>query len=385
MKIRIAAIGAALVAASFVAQPALAADPKLPQTLAWSAYDVGSGGYNQAVAIGAAFKNKYGVNLRVIPGKNDVSRLLPLTTGKLDFVANGAGSYMAQEGLYEFGAKEWGPLPLRILMTNIARQAAAMIVAGDAGIRTPADLKGKRISWVIGGPALNQNVAAVLAFAGLTWDDVQKVEFGGYAASLDAIVNNQSDAGYSVSVAGKAYALEKSPRGIAYLHMPASDTEGWKRMQAIAPFMIPMTATDGAGLSQENPVETNSYPYPILHTLADRNADEVHAIMQAMVDAYPLYKDNAPGNYGWALERQNLEWVIPYHEGAIRYYKEKGVWTEAHQKHNDALIRRQDVLAEAWKKVKAQNLDGDAHMAAWQKARADALRGAGMSVVLEDW
>ncbi|MBE0594943.1 MAG: TAXI family TRAP transporter solute-binding subunit [Gemmatimonadales bacterium] len=385
MKKRFAAIGATLAVVTLVAQPALAADPKLPDTLAWSAYDVGSGGYNQAVAIGAALKNKYGTNLRIIPGKNDVSRLLPLTTGKLDFVANGAGSYMAQEGMYEFGAKEWGPLPLRILMTNVASHAAAMIIAADAGIKTPADLKGKRISWVVGGPALNQNVAAVLAFAGLTWDDVQKVEFGGYAASLDAIINNQSDAAYSVSVAGKAYALEKSPRGLNYLYMPASDTEGWKRTKAIAPFMIPMKATDGAGLSKEKPVETNSYPYPILHTLDDRNSDIVYTMMQAMDGAFEQYRDSAPGNYGWALDRQILDWVLPYHEGAIKYYKEKGMWTDAHQQHNDALIKRQEVLAAAWKSVVSQNLDEKAHMAAWQKARANALRGAGLSVVLEDW
>ena len=85
---RLAVVGATL-AAALALQPAHAADPKLPDTMAWSAYDVGSGGYNQAVAIGSALKNKYGVNLRVIPGKNDVSRMLPLKTKKLDFVANG--------------------------------------------------------------------------------------------------------------------------------------------------------------------------------------------------------------------------------------------------------------------------------------------------------
>ena len=175
MKFRLAAIGATLAAASLIAQPALAADPKLPETMAWSAYDVGSGGYNQAVAIGSALKNKYGVNLRVIPGKNDVSRMLPLKTNRLDFVANGVGSYMAQEGLYEFGGKEWGPLPVRLLMTNISNQTLAMITAKDTGVKTVADIKGKRVSWVIGAPALNQNLTAIMAFAGLTWDDVEKV------------------------------------------------------------------------------------------------------------------------------------------------------------------------------------------------------------------
>src|SRR5690606_87402 len=122
-----------------------------------------------------------------------------------------------------------------------------------------------------------------------------------------------------------------------------------------------------------------------LHTMADRKAEDVYAMMRAMDEAYPQYKDNAPGNYGWALDRQNLEWVIPYHEGAIKYFKDKGVWKDAHQKHNDALVKRQQVLADAWKAVLAQNLDDDAHMKAWQKARATALRDAGMDAVLDDW
>ena len=50
----------------------------LPRQMAWTAYNLGSTGYNQAVGIGAMLREKYGVTLRVIPGQNDVSRLLPL-------------------------------------------------------------------------------------------------------------------------------------------------------------------------------------------------------------------------------------------------------------------------------------------------------------------
>src|SRR5690606_9537299 len=144
---------------------------------------------------------------------------------------------------------------------------------------------------VIGAPALNQNITAVLAFAGLTWDDVQKVEFGGYGASLDAIVNNQSDAGFSVSVSGKASALEKSPRGIAYPLMPASDKEGWKRVPAFGACFVRAMAADGAGIVKDERIGTSVYPYPILTTMADRKVDDVHAMMQAMDETYSMYKD----------------------------------------------------------------------------------------------
>lgn len=385
MKLQSAALGTLIAAGTLVTRLAFAASPALPSTMAWSTFDVGSSGYSQAVAIGSALKNRYGINLRVIPGKNDVSRILPLTTGRLDFVVNAMGSYLAQEGAYEFGNSNWGPMPVRLLLAAMSEQAVPMVIAADSGARTMADLKGKRVSWIIGGPATNRNVEAMLAFAGLTWNDVEKVEFGGYGAALDGVLNNQSDAAFSISTAGKVYAIEKSPRGLVYPPMPASDTEGWARVRAIAPYFVPVRATDGAGLSKDKPVESSAFPYPILHTLADRSADLVYAMMQAVDETYPAYREAAPGVYAWALDRQNLAWVIPYHDGAIRYFREKGLWTDAHQKHNDSLIRRQQVLAAAWKKVATQNLEGDAHVAAWQKARAGALRQASLPVVIESW
>ncbi len=63
-----------------------------------------------------------------------------------------------------------------------------------------------------------------------------------------------------------------------------------------------------------------------------------------MIDTYNGYKDGAPGAEGMALSLQNFQWVVPYHDGAIRAFKEKGVWTDAAQKHNDGLIKRQQVM-----------------------------------------
>lgn len=377
------------VASAFVASAAVAQSNNigLPDTLAWSAYDVGSGGYNQAVAIGNAFKQKYGVNLRVLPGKNDVSRTLPLREGKVQFSANGVGgSYMAQEGFYDFGTANWGPQPVRALLLNNSDQVLTAVAAGDAGINTPADMKGKRIAWVIGSPSLNQNITAILAFANLTWDDVQKVEFGGFGAAMDGVANGQADAAFSSSISGKAYALEKSPRGIQYPAMDPDDKQGWARLQAIAPFFYPANGTEGAGLSKDKPAVSASYPYPVLMTYADQDPKLAKAVVTAMVDTFDMYKDAAPGNVGWGMDRQKLDWVIPYHEGAVEYFKEKGVWTDAHQKNNDMLLKRQQILADAWKEVKGRTHANDEEFAKdWMKTRADALTKAGMDPVMTSW
>ncbi|MFY9138429.1 TAXI family TRAP transporter solute-binding subunit [Zwartia sp.] len=359
----------------------------LPSTLAWSAYDVGSGGYNQAVAIGNALKQKYGINLRVLPGKNDVSRTLPIREGQVQFSANGVGgSYMAQEGIYEFGAKNWGPQPVRALLLNNSDQILSVIAAKDAGIKTIADMKGKRVAWVIGAPSLNQNITAILAFANLTWDDVKKVEFGGFGAALDGLINNQADVAFTSSISGKAYQLAKSPRGANYPTIAHSDKEGWKRLQNLAPFFFPFNGTEGADLSPAKPAESASYPYPVLMTYAKQDAKLVKSMTEAMLATFDEYKSAAPGNIGWALDRQKFGWVIPYHPGAIAVFKEKGVWTAEHELNNNMLIKRQQILADTWAQVQARKHADDKTFAQdWMASRAAALTKAGMDPVLKSW
>ena len=97
-----------ILASISLAQPA---DVQMPRQMAWSAYNLGSTGYNQAVAIGAMLREKYNVTLRVIPGQNDVSRLLPLKNGRVGFSANGVATYFAQEGMFQFANPEWGLSP----------------------------------------------------------------------------------------------------------------------------------------------------------------------------------------------------------------------------------------------------------------------------------
>lgn len=358
-------------------------ESELPKTLAWTAYGVGSAGYNQSVAIGGALKNERGISLRVLPGKNDVSRQVPLREGKVQFSATGVGaSFMAQEGVFEFGTKQWGPQPVRVLLASNGNSNLSVGVAADAGVKAIEDLKGKRVAWVVGSPALNENVGAILGFAGLSWDDVQKVEFPGFGASWDGLVNNQADAAFASTTSGKAYQLESSPRGLYWPPLPHDDKEGWDRLNKAAPFFLRNNATVGAGLSEDNPHEGAAYPYPILIAYDTQDADLVYAMTEAMVELYPSYKDGAPGIDGWALERQKFDWVVPYHEGAIRYFKEIGEWTDAFQAHNDKLIERQNVLQEAWKKtVDSAPDDEEAFEAAWMKNRAEALTAAGFEPI----
>jgi TRAP transporter TAXI family solute receptor len=381
MTVRLA-VAAVVVLAAFAA-PAPAQNIKLPDPLTWTAYDVGSGGYNQAVAIGNAIKNKFQVNLRVLPGKNDVSRTAPLRDGKVPFSANGVGgSYLAQEGVYEFGAKDWGPQPVRALLINSGDALLTIVTAKDANIKTLADLKGKRVAWVVGAPSLNQNITALLAFANLTWADVKKVEFGGFGAAMDGIIADKVDAAFSSTISGFVYKLASSPRGIQYPVVPHNDKEGWARLKKVAPFFVPAIGKEGAELSETKTVENATYPYPVLMTMKGADSDLVYNMTKAMIELYDEYKAGAPGNNGWHISRQVFDWVIPYHDGAIKYFKEKGLWKAEHDAHNAALIKRQDVLAAAWESYKKSAPDDEKAFAkGWMKARGEALTKAGLDVV----
>jgi TRAP transporter TAXI family solute receptor len=368
------------------AAPALA-QAKLPETLTWTAYDVGSGGYNQAVAIGNALKNKYQVNLRVLPGKNDVSRNIPLRDGKVPFSANGVGgSYLAQEGVFEFGARDWGPQAVRALLLNNSDALLTIVTAKDANIKVPADFKGKRVAWVVGAPSLNQNITALLAFANLTWNDVTKVEFGGFGQAMNAIVSNQVDAAFSSTISGLAYKIASSPRGIQYPTFAHGDKAGWGRVHKLAPFFVPAFGIEGAGLSKDHKAEAATYPYPVLMAMKTTDTELVYNMTKAMVELFPDYKDGAPGNSGWDIKRQIFAWAIPMHDGAIKYFHERGLWTAENQKHNDGLVKRQDTLAAAWNAYKANApADDTAFKQGWMKARAEALTKAGMEPVLTSW
>ncbi|MEO0730695.1 MAG: TAXI family TRAP transporter solute-binding subunit, partial [Pseudomonadota bacterium] len=331
--------------------------------------------------IGAALKDKAGVSLRVLPGKNDVARTEPLRQGKVQFSATGVGgSFMAQEGVFVFGRKSWGPQPVRVLLANNGGVVGLAVgVAKDTGVTSYADLKGKRVAWVKGAPALNVNVTAYLAYAGLTWDDVEKVEFGGFSASWKGMVNGQVDAAFASTNSGKAYEMAASPRGLVWPKIDASNTEGIARMQSIAPFFAAFKAKVGATIDKTDGVNTAGYAYPVLIAMAKQDTGTVYAMTKQMDTLFADYKGKAPGINGWAQDKQNFQWVVPYHEGAIKYWKEKGVWSDAAQAHNDKLIKRQDALKAAWDKlVEANPSDWEA---AWKKARVEALKAGGFDVV----
>lgn len=358
---------------------------KLPPTITLTAYDTGSSGFNMAVAIGKAIKDRHGSDVRVLPAGNDVARLQPLKGGRAQASAMGIGSYLAQEGVFEFAVKEWGPQPLGLMLASSSCNAISLGVAKDIGVKEVKDLRGKRIGMVVGAPSLNQNALAVLAFGGLTRNDVKLVEFSSYGAAWKGLINNEVDATTGSNISGQAKEAEASPRGLLYPPTPASDKDGWARLHKFGPYYVPHKSTCGVSASPQAPIELPNYPYPIFVAYASQSADIIHGLTKAMIVNYDAYKKGAPGADGFELSRQNFTWVLPFHPGALRAIKEAGAWKAEFDAHQQMLLKRQGVLGSAWAAYLKTNPpeDRDAFRKGWMAARAQALKKAGMDVIFE--
>ena len=371
-----------------VAPVAQAADFELPRQIAWSAYGTGSAGYNEAVAIGAALQDEADINLRILPAGNDVARMEPLRQGKAQFSLNGIGVYLAQEGVLEFGSENWGPQKIRVLGTNsgggvamstgVAREACEQVGKPNCEGFTHADVKDLRVAFIKGAPALNTNTTAWLAYGGLTWDDVEKVEFGGFGPAWKGMVDGSVDVAFSSTNAGVTYEAASSPRGLFWPPFDPADEDAFQRLIDVAPYYIKSQGRVGANIDDTGGVDMAAFPYPILIGLDTTDADLTYNMTKAMFELLPAYTGKTPGIEGWGLEFQQFDWVIPYHEGAVRYYEEAGVWTPEAQKHNDMLIARQEALAEAWQALKDEAPDNWDE--AWPQKRRDALKAGGFQV-----
>ncbi|MDP3536199.1 MAG: TAXI family TRAP transporter solute-binding subunit [Halomonas sp.] len=354
----------------------------MPNALNWTAYGTGTSGHAQIMAISQLLQEEHGTQSRVIPGENDTMRMTPLKTGRVDLCACGIASYYGSEGVMMFAGPDWGPQPIRVISTSIATFGLGMAVAGDVEIDSIADLEGKRLAYLRGDDALNKAAEAYLAFAGLTWDDVERVDFPGYNAAFDGIISGRADAAITTTVTPAAQRLSASPRGLQWPTLPTEDKDGWERMLDVAPYFQPHDVTAGAGINADAPLASASYPYPIMVSNADLAPETARGLITTLTESFDDYKDNAPGASGYALENQNMTWVVPFHDAVVDYYRDTGVWTDAMEEHQKALVERQALLMDTWESYKADAPeDEEAFIAGWMTARRAALEDASMNPV----
>ena len=111
---------------------------------------------------------------------------------------------------------------------------------------------------------------------------------------------------------------------------------------------MPHIAIEGPTISPEG-IQVFTSAYPMLVGLDTSDELLAYSTVRVMHENYETYKNNAPGASGWRIDRQKFEQAfVPFHPGAIRYYKEIGAWTPEAEANNQKNLHRQSVLKTAW-------------------------------------
>lgn len=194
-----------------------------------------------------------------------------------------------------------------------------IVASAASGVRTLADLKGKRVS--VGAPRSGTEINArrVFAAAGLTYDmmSVQYLPFGESAAlikqgDLDATLQS---AGLGVaSIADLAAAVP-----ITVVPIPANVVS--RLGDAV---FLSRAIPAGTYRGQDSEVMTAAVNN-LLMTREDVSADEVYTLTKTMFENLPALVAAHPAAKGIDLANAAKGSPVPLHPGAERYYREKGV------------------------------------------------------------
>jgi len=341
------AIAVMTVSAIAICRDLAAAPYQFPKTIFWATKDVGTGLYQTAATMSEILAPELGAKIRLIPG-NDLEINIMMRQGKAHLGCWGQDAFWSGTGLGVYSTPAFGPQPTRLMWPGIPAASGGTIIATKtSGIKTPADLKGKKLANVIGSTQFYVMYAAALAYANLTIDDVKLVDFSSDGAKFRAFIEGKVDACSSALNAASSYEAEAGPYGLYVVPFPP-DKEAWERLNRIVPFFFPYKSTEGAGIKKGESVWTMQYPWPIIVCGAEMPEEfaytmvkAIHKKLDAMIAAWPqleamrIEKAFIPGVTGMA----------PFHSGAIKYFKEIGVWKPEFEAVNQ---KKLEAMA-AWK------------------------------------
>jgi len=323
----------------------------LPDMMSWVAYEVGSAGYADAAGIANALTQMFGTQIRIIPADPSVARMLFLKNRIASYALVADEAYFASHGLFDFGERAFGPQNLRVVLGK--PNCIAFAVTRSSGLQTIEDLRGRRLGIVPGNTSHIIKAKSFLAFGDMTFDDVEIVTMSSYSASLRGLLEGTVDVVIASTTAATLYELDASPLGVSYIDMPADDIEGWNRLMEVTAWQFPHEESRGAGMRRTYTL--GGYTYPQIIVYADMPAEEIYEVAKAIHQAFELYRDMNPLAADWAIELSSrFPQGAPFHEGAIRFLKEMGLWTDEHQKWNDEAIAAIEASKAAWELVIAE-------------------------------
>lgn len=306
---------AALLGAFFaLAFAGIGSDRAAAQTYGFATLPPGTLNHTTASAISKIVKEKGGANMLVQPTAGD-QVIIPLV-GRGEVEIGITNIMETQDGL-DGGLKD-----LRIITAAHALRTP-LFVRKDSGMFKVADLKGKRVT--LGYSAMrniDKTMRSQLASAGLTEADVKPVLVPNVVRSADEFMAGNADM-FSFAFGGpKVREADATVGGIRALEI---DEQGMPAAKKIMPWAyLTQIAPGPIFTGVEKPMKVYSFDNVII-TSAKVPDDLIYKILDLMeknkddlVSVQPVLREWAPA-FGYK------QYGVPYHPGALKFYKERNL------------------------------------------------------------
>ncbi|MBW1801359.1 MAG: TAXI family TRAP transporter solute-binding subunit [Deltaproteobacteria bacterium] len=307
----------------------VSAAQKLPRILNLATMPPGMIVNAQGVGIADMVSKYTPMSIKVMPATNEMVWMPMTVTGEIDLgVTASLPTWQAYHGTFVFEgiakkAKVKG-FPVRVV-TGGSPLRVNFVVRGDDPAKTCADLKGRRVVCFRERTQFDLYTKARLANGGLTIKDVKCVPAANPIESARAVMEGRADAGdlaVGAPIATEAVAKVKA----RWLSMDPSP-EAVKRMKEYIKTAYVAKTPGGVfiGVPEDQYLMNMDVILVAVKSISEAAVYNITKILWERNDE--LVK--RPGLMEWKRERfVTQEPRLPYHEGAIKFYKEKGIWTK---------------------------------------------------------
>ena len=295
------------------------------QTVGFATLPPGSILHAQASVIAKVVQDNSKLQVRVIGYGGDTGILEAVASKKADFWLLDVGE--SADAMHGRGTWKGNAKPnLRTAITMYGFQMAFW-VRKDSNINTIADLKGKRVpsEWVQQTGVI-PHTTAVLAAGGITYNDVVKVPEVNVVRAADDFKAGKLDLLFFAVGAPKVQEVAASVGGLKVLPADAlpDSEERMKKIRSEYYFSTVNPAPHIAGIDKPTKVQTIDFIIGVGTHVKDDVVKEfvqaVHKNKKALVEGHPNFNAFDPAQAGKIQPR------LPYHPGAIQYFKEAGIW-----------------------------------------------------------
>ena len=265
-----------------------------------------------------------------------VDKLIDLTMLSNDTIRN------AFEGKGVF--QQRGKLPVRIIM-GVQVAPIHMATWHGTGIKGVKDARGKRMMFDFVTAPFNTAVGdRLLEFHGMTRNDVKVQRFSTFKDTMNALRERTTDLlVHPGSVGGSSYWMELcSQTDIDFISFTEEER---KFVVEKEPYFIPEPVIVPAGVYKGLNKDVLCVGFMNTYIArADTNDEFIYKTMKILLDDVQLDK---PGRFikfhsdGGSFTIKRALWAAgnaPFHAAAVKYYKERGVWTDALERTQRSLL-----------------------------------------------